>query len=165
MGALAGVLDRDFVGLDPERPIDDDNMPYVRSRVSYLELGPIAIVTAPGELHPELFVGGYDGSWSFGVPIVAADNPNPPDLATAPPPPYLRDLMDQQPGIEFPMVLGLAEDTVGYILPRWNFELSASAPYLEEASGDHYEETNSVGPTCEAEIVGPMGQLVTWRRP
>ena len=165
VGALAGVLDRDFVGLDPERPIDDDNMPYVRSRVSYLELGPIAIVTAPGELHPELFVGGYDGSWSFGVPIVAADNPNPPDLATAPPPPYLRDLMDQQPGIEFPMVLGLAEDTVGYILPRWNFELSASAPYLEEASGDHYEETNSVGPTCEAEIVGPMGQLVTWRRP
>jgi len=165
VGALAGVFDRDFVGLDPERPIGDDNMPYIRSRVSYLELGPIAIVTAPGELHPELFVGGYDGTWSFGVPIVAADNPNPPDLTTAPPGPYLRDLMDQQPGIEYPMVLGLAEDTVGYILPRWNFELSASAPYLEEAAGDHYEETNSVGPTCEVEIVGPMGQLVTWRRP
>lgn len=165
VGALAGVFDRDFVGLDPERPIGDDNMPYIRSRVSYLELGPIAIVTAPGELHPELFVGGYDGTWSFGVPIVAADNPNPPDLTRAPPGPYLRDLMDQQPGIDYPMVLGLAEDTVGYILPRWNFELSASAPYLEEAAGDHYEETNSVGPTCEAEIVGPMGQLVTWRRP
>lgn len=165
VGALAGVFDRTFVGLDPERPIDEDNMPYVASRTSYLQLGPIAMLTAPGELHPELFVGGYDGTWSFGVPIVAADNPNPPDLALAPAGPYLRDLMDQQPDLEFPMIIGLAEDTVGYIVPRWNFELSASAPYLEEAPGDHYEETNSVGPTAELEIVGPMGELVTWRRP
>lgn len=163
VGALAGVFDRAFVGHDATRPIDETNMPYIASRVSYLAIGPVAFVTAPGELHPELFVGGYDGSSSYGVPIVAADNPNPPDLGAAPGPPYLRDLMRAQPDIRYPLVAGLAEDTIGYIVPRWNFELSAGAPYLDEAPGDHYEETNSVGPTCEAEVVGPMAALVTWR--
>jgi len=163
VGALVGVFDREFVGVDPEQPIGDGNMPYVASRVTYLELGPIGVITAPGELHPELFVGGYDGAWSHGVPIVAADNPNPPDVTVAPGGPYLRDLLLANPGVRYPLVFGLAEDTVGYIVPRWNFELAPGSPYLEEAIGDHYEETNSVGPTAEAEIVGPMGALITWR--
>ena len=162
VGALVGVFDRTFVGVDPERPIGDGNMPYVASRVSYLELGPTAIITAPGELHPELFVGGYDGAWSFGVPIVDPGNENPPELARAPAGPYLRDLMLARPGVRYPLVLGLAEDTLGYIVPRWNFEIAPGAPYLEEAPGDHYEETRSIGPTCEAEVVGPMVELITW---
>lgn len=33
-------------------------------------------------------------------------------------------------------------------------------PYLDEAMGDHYEETNSVGPLAEPEIVGTMRQLI-----
>lgn len=163
VGGVVGVFHRDFLGWDTARPIDDDNMPYVASRVTYLELGPIGAITAPGELHPELFVGGYDGSWSWGVPIVAADNENPPDLSLAPAGPYLRELLLANDGVRYPLVLGLAEDTVGYIVPAWNYELSEDSPYLEEAPGDHYEETNSVGPTCEAEIVGPMRDLVTWR--
>ena len=163
VGALAGVFDRSLVGYDPERAIDETNIPFVRSRVTYLELGPVAMLTAPGELHPELFVGGYDGSSSYGVPIFSADNPNPPDLSRAPGPPYLRDVMRANPGVTYPLLLGLAEDTLGYIIPRWNFELDPGSPYLEEAEGDHYEETNSVGPTAEEEIVGPMGALVRWR--
>ena len=163
VAALVGVFRRDLYGWDQEAQIDADNMPYVRSRVTYLELGPVAMITAPGELHPELFVGGYDGSWSWGVPIVAADNENPPDLSVAPGPPYLRDLMLDNPGVTYPLVLGLAEDTVGYIVPRWNYELHEGSPYVEQAPGDHYEETNSVGPTCEEEIVGSMIRLVQWQ--
>jgi len=163
VGALVGIFQRELIGLDPERQIGPDNMPYVRSRVTYLELGPIGAITAPGELHPELFVGGYDGSQSYGIPIIAADNANPPDLAMAPPGPYLRDLLEDNPGVTYPLVLGLADDYLGYILPRWNFELSPDAPYLEEADGDHYEETNSVGPTAETEIVSPMADLIGWR--
>lgn len=163
VGALVGVFDRQLVGYDPSQAISDSNMPYVPSRVSYLSLGPLAIITAPGELHPELFVGGYDGSASYGVPIVSSDNPNPPRLGDAPPPPYLRDRMLAAPGVRYPLVAGLAEDTLGYILPRWNFELSPTSPYLEEADGDHYEETNSVGPTAEVEIVGAMAALIGWR--
>lgn len=162
VGGAVGVFKRDFVGWDMERPVDEDNMPYIESRVTYLELGPIGAITAPGELHPELFVGGYDGAWSFGIPIVAADNPNPPDLTTAPGGPYLRDLLLANDGVRYPLVLGLAEDTVGYIVPRWNFELADGTPYLDQADGDHYEETNSVGPTAEAEIVGSMARLIKW---
>mgnify|MGYP007013255674 CR=1 FL=1 len=40
-----------------------------------------------GELHPELWVGGYDGSWSWGQPIVDTTMPNSADLSSAPLPP------------------------------------------------------------------------------
>ncbi len=164
VGALVGVFQREFVGWNQEEQIDVDNMPYVASAVTYLELGPVSVITAPGELHPELFVGGFDGSSSYGIPIVAADNPNPPDLGAAPNAPYLRDVMLMNPGVRYPLVFGLSEDTVGYIVPHWNYQLSEDSPYSEEPDGDHYEETNSVGPTCESEIVGPMRRLIEWRR-
>jgi hypothetical protein len=31
-------------------------------------------------------------------------------------------------------------------VPPYDFELHPDAPYVSEAPGDHYEETNSVGP-------------------
>ena len=52
------------------------------------------------------------------------------------------------------MVFGLTLDFLGYIVPRYNFVLDPVAPYLQDAPGDHYEETNSVGPRAEPEIVG-----------
>ena len=161
---LVGLLaPHPTAGFDATQPIAPGNEPWLRLRASYLQVGPWALVTAPGELHPELWVGGYDGSWSWGWPLLDADKPNAPDLAEAPAPPYLRDLMLMNPGVEYPILAGLAFDFIGYIVPAYNYVLHPSSPYLDEAEGDHYEETYSVGPLVERHVVEPILALVRWR--
>jgi hypothetical protein len=61
---------------------------------------------------------------------------------------------------EHRMIFGLTLDFLGYIVPRYNFVLDDLSPYIARAPGDHYEETNSIGPRAEPEIVGTMRQLV-----
>jgi hypothetical protein len=158
--AGAGVIVRPFYMYDPAMPIGPDNLPWVRSQVSYLQVGPLAIITAPGELHPELWVGGYDGSWSFGQ-MVLNEVVNAPDLNQAPEAPYLRDLMLQNPGVEYPIVAGLTQDFLGYIVPSFNFVVDPDNPYLVDAEGDHYEETNAIGALCEEHLQHPMMTLAT----
>lgn len=158
--AGAGVIQRPFYMYDPNQPIGPDNPPWARSEVSYLQVGPIGVVTAPGELHPELWVGGYDGSWSFGQ-MILNETENAPDLNQAPAAPYLRELMLQNPGVEYPLVAGLTQDFLGYIVPSFNYVLDPDAPYFAEAAGDHYEETNSIGPLCEEHLQHPMMELAT----
>jgi hypothetical protein len=152
-----------LAGWDPAQPVDVGNEPWIPMRATYLQVGPLALITVPGELHPELWVGGYDGSWSWGWPLLDADKPNSPDLSTAPMPPYLRDLMLANPGVRYPLVAGLAMDYCGYIVPRYNYVLSTTSPYLDEADGDHYEETYSLGPDVERHVVHPLLDLVAWR--
>jgi hypothetical protein len=64
--------------------------------------------------------------------------------------------MLMNPGVQVAFVAGLAEDFLGYIVPSFNYVLDSQTPYFVEAEGDHYEETNSVGPLCEAQIQHPM---------
>ena len=161
-GALH-LFHRAFYGYDPKKPLSGDNTPVVNTAAAYVTLGPASIITTPGELLPELLVGGYDGSragtWT---PFIDMTKPNPPDVSKAPKPPYLFDLMDGDPDNR--MNWGLTMDFLGYIVPRYNFVLDTDAPYLQDAPGDHYEETNSVGPRAEPEPVGTMRQLVTYGR-
>jgi len=163
VGALVGVFDREFFGYDDTQPIGPGNIPYIESRVSYLQIGPVGIITCPGELHPELSVGGYDGSRTYGDDLIDANNPNPPAIENAPGGPYLKDLLEMNDGVKYALVFGLTEDFVGYIPPAYNYILDANSPYIEEAEGDHYEETNSVGPQVEAQAVGAMRDLITWK--
>ncbi len=163
-GFLIGIIaPQPLVGYDPERELDGVNVPWFPMRTTYLQVGPLALITAPGELHPELWVGGYDGSWSWGWPLLDPSKPNTPDLATAPAPPYLRDLVLANPGVTYPVLAGLAENYVGYIVPAYNYVLSPNSPYLDEADGDHYEEVYSLGPLVEAHAVAPMLDLVSRR--
>jgi hypothetical protein len=150
-----GIFDRQFYKADPNEELGPDNLPWANTRITYLQVGPIAMITAPGELHPELWVGGYDGSWSWGQSMLN-EPVNAPDMTQAPAGPYLRDLMLMNPGVQVAFVAGLAEDFLGYIVPSFNYVLDPQAPYFVEAEGDHYEETNSVGPLCEAQIQHPM---------
>ncbi len=163
VASLVGVFDRQFHGQDDNRPLGPDNVPYIESQVTYLQIGSVGIITSPGELHPELFFGGYDGSRSYGRDIISSNNPNPPPLANAPQGPYLKDVMLEQPGVEHALLFGLVEDFVGYIPPSYNYQLNPSAPYIDEADGDHYEETNSVGPLIEEQALGSMRELVIWK--
>lgn len=155
------LFDRELLYWDARRPLGRNNLAWVRSRVTYLQVGPVATITAPGELHPELWIG-YDNRWSWGQPVLT-ETANRVDLTQAPPAPYLRDLMLANPGVRWAFVSGLSEDFLGYIMPRINFVLNPILPYIAEAQGDHYEETNSIGPDCEDHLVRPMVALTTWR--
>ncbi len=151
-------------GYDPDQPVDSvANCPWIPLRATYLQIGPIGIVTAPGELHPELWVGGYDGSWSWGWPLINHTTaPNQPDFTMAPQPPYMRDLVLAHDGVKYPILAGLGEDYVGYIVPAYNYVLSPTNPYLSEADGDHYEETYSLSPLVEQQAVHPILQLLQY---
>jgi hypothetical protein len=60
--------------------IDAENTPNIETEISWRKLGPIEQLTIPGELLPELAIGGYDGS-AVGTAtdeIIDPDNEPPP---------------------------------------------------------------------------------------
>ncbi len=158
-----GIFDRELFAWDSRMPLGRDNYAWVRSRVTYFQVGPVAAITAPGELNPDLWVG-FDDRWSWGQMRVT-ERSNPPDFSRAPRAPYLRDLMLQNPGVRYAFVAGLTEDFLGYIVPAYNYVLNETLPYILEADGDHYEETNSIGPEVERFLQHPMMELSRWRPP
>ncbi len=158
----AGVFERPGYHYDEDEIITQWNRPDLKTEVDLLEIGSVAALTIPGELLPELAIGGYDGSHTGPLQeIIETGNPLPPDLSAAPEGPYLKDLM---PG-EHRMIVGLGNDEIGYFVPDYNFVLAPSGPYLNEADGDHYEETNSVGESAVSRMLEVIGNLLAWQPP
>lgn len=157
-----GLFDRPGENWDPEMVIiPGENEPDLRTEVTVIDVGRATMITAPGELDPSLFLGGYDGEFTPPTTmLVDPGNPNPPDLSRAPAGPYLRDLA--RPDAMQVWLLGMTNDYLGYLVPEWNYELSTSAPYIDEAEGDHYEETNSVGVDGWPTIRRELEALLQW---
>lgn len=134
----------------------------IETEMALIELGPIQMLTVPGELLPELAIGGYDGSHvgAPGASLVKPDNPNPPQLDEAPPGPYLEDRM----GGTYRWIVGLGNDELGYIIPEYDFQLADKMPWLNEAEGDHYEETNSLGPDMARLVDEFADLLIAWSK-
>jgi hypothetical protein len=153
-----GMLKRKLVGFDRTKVVSATNFPKVQSEVSVLHLGPVRILGVPGELFPELGIG-FDPGLAFGAPQVDPRNPNPPDLALAPKGPFLEEAL----GGEFAMVAGLANDEVGYLVPPYDFKLHPDRPWAEQAAGDHYEETNSLGPSTVPAVLEAAARLMAWQ--
>lgn len=160
---LLDMFSRPVYGVDTaDLSFDDDNIPQLLTEVDLIDLGPIRMLSIPGELMPELALGGYDAS--EGQPFTALetliddDNPNPPDLSAAPAGPYLFERM----GAQYNWIIGLGNDEVGYIMPAYNYKLHESTPYLQEPDGDHYEETNSLGPQTTPLIEEAVIELLEW---
>lgn len=98
------------------------------SEVNYVSLGDLDIVGIPGELYPELLFDRYQ------EPVdPAADFPDAP-LEPA--------IVRQLPGRKL-FYIGLANDEVGYIIPKrqWDWK----PPYTYGSKDRHYGEVNSVG--------------------
>jgi hypothetical protein len=136
--------------------LTEKNEPWIETEVSVLDIGPARLLGIPAEGFPELAIGGYDGKFAFGRPIITPGNPNPPDLTRAPKGPYLRDLLKAQT----PMIVGLANDELGYLVPNYDFKISPTKSMLPRLPGHHYEETNSVGPSVTKIIVDAAARLL-----
>ena len=107
----------------------------VETEVSVLKLDNLAIALIPGEIFPELVYGGEYGDAGIGE-----ENPEP-----------LVQIAEEY-GIEDLVIVGLANDEIGYIVPPTDFLINEKLPYLErtmdDTGEDHYEETNSIGIEC-----------------
>ncbi|MBQ8579608.1 MAG: neutral/alkaline non-lysosomal ceramidase N-terminal domain-containing protein [Oscillospiraceae bacterium] len=98
---------------------------YLQTELTVLRLGQVTLALLPGEVFPELI-----------SRASLSGDPKP-----------LREIAADY-GVENFMVVGLANDELGYILPPSAHMLDEELPYFREAEGDHYEETNSVGVHC-----------------
>lgn len=161
MFLLEVLRERALLDYDPNQDIGRDNEPSILTEIDVVDIGPLRWLTVPGELLPELFIGGYDGQYTpAGVDIVDPDNANPPVLSAAPEGPYLEELA----GASQTWVLGLGNDELGYVIPEYNFVVDEVAPYIFEAEGDHYEETNSLGPDACRMLLEATEEILTWDR-
>ena len=176
---VSKLFDRKAYHFDESQPISASNTPDILSEVAIVDVGPATMVTAPGELFPELYLGGYDGKFTpKGYDLVQTDpahckdpkstgyrgcNASPPALSKAPKDGYLWDLVDK--GAKYKWLLGLTNDMLGYIVPSYDYVLDPDDPYYKEPPGDHYEETNSIGARCEADLVDPIRDLLKTQVP
>ena len=113
----------------------------IRSEVSVVTFGDASVACVPGELYPEIANGG----------IV---RPPGADFDVAPVEvPALRELM---PG-RFRFLIGLANDEVGYIIPK--SEWDNQAPWLYGSAQRHYGEINSLGPETGPQIHAALKAL------
>jgi len=107
----------------------------VETELAVLMLGDLAVTLLPGEIFPELVLGGV-----FGQMNPDGVNPRP-----------LNEIAKEN-GIDQMIAIGLCNDELGYIVPPSDFLVNKKAPYIERTTDkfgeDHYEETNSVGPAC-----------------
>lgn len=134
--SLLGLLDRDFdVGLFPPQLTTE-------TEVALLKIGEARIATVPGELYPEIAVGGIE-------------NPTGADYEMAPVevPPF-RSAMQGRVNL----MVNLANDAIGYIIPKseWDNE----APWIYDYEEETYGEVVSVGPDGAPAIHGALLPLL-----
>ena len=71
----------------------------------------------------------------------------------------------EEAGIEKLLIVGLANDELGYIVTPTDFLLNEEKPYLEKTMDykgeNHYEETNSEGPDCASCIAKAFEDVLT----
>ena len=119
----------------------------VETELSVLMLADLAVAMIPGEIFPELVTGA-----AYGDANPQGVNPRP-----------LREIA-QKNGIPHLLIVGLANDEIGYIVPPSDFLLNETLPYIEKTMDDkgenHYEETNSVGPLCAQAIADAFERAV-----
>jgi hypothetical protein len=131
-GAAIGVLDRDVKHGWGAR---------TETEVALVEVGDLWIVCVPGELYPEIAVGG----------IV---NPEGADYKLEPVEvPPLRSAMTGRVN----MMVNLANDAIGYIIPKSEWDVSR--PYLYGAKEDTYGEVVSAGPDTARLVHGALMEL------
>ncbi len=118
----------------------------LRTEVGLLTLGEVSVLCIPGEIYPELVFGGVQDP-----PDSGADHPD------APVEPPLDSMLP--PGPHF--LIGLANDEIGYIIPRRQWD--SAPPFAYSRGSAQYGEINSVGPGAAAAIARAVRDLTATR--
>ncbi len=136
LAKTAGVLNRPMYswpsGASPkewEETTDVTKPVAVKTEVAYLKLGELDIAAIPGEIYPELVLGKVQDP-----PDAGADFPD------APVEPAIYAPLKGK----FKMILGLANDELGYFIPKRQWDVEK--PYCYKLKSSQYGEVNSCGP-------------------
>ncbi|MBL9124234.1 MAG: neutral/alkaline non-lysosomal ceramidase N-terminal domain-containing protein [Planctomycetaceae bacterium] len=135
----SGEADRGTV--IPPSQLDGEQL--VESEVAYLRLGELHVAAIPGELYPELMYGEFQEPADPGAdfPSAALETP----VAKILPGPKI-------------LALGLANDAVGYIVPKRQWDVAK--PYAYGKKSAQYGERNSLGPDTAAAIAAALAARV-----
>lgn len=145
LASKLGMLEMDFNSLPKNK-----NCPLgcIPSNLYYVAFGDAEFTTVPGELLPELAIllpTDFISSGKRPNKFFPQHNPEKQNFLGVHVDPFkiktfpLRALMKKK----YKFIIGLADNEIGYIIPENDFNPDAST--LGE-QGDHYEETNSLGP-------------------
>jgi hypothetical protein len=150
LGWKLGVLDRQAYiwSGDPTKAdaVKDKTMkdrPAVRTEIGYLKLGELEVAAIPGEIYPELVLGKVQDP-----PDPGADYPN-----AAIEPSIYGQLKSQHR-----MLIGLANDELGYIIPKRQWD--EKAPFCYGLKAAQYGEVNSLGPETAPLLCDAFRKLV-----
>jgi hypothetical protein len=123
---IIGVLDRGSSGSK------------ISTEVAVVTIGPVTFATFPGEVYPEIVNGGIESPEGNDFSISPVEVP------------AIREVM---PG-KYKFILGLANDEIGYIIPKsqWDTE----APFTYGRTSAPYGEENSMGPETAQLLHGTL---------
>lgn len=142
LAAKIGILEA------KEHRMSDGSGFAMKSEISYIEIDSLKLLLLPCEIFPELVYGGFLSAEESASGCGGEINP-----------PLLKDLVGEDV-----VVIGLANDELGYVLPPNDFMLHPDKPYIDipRDSHDrrHYEETNSLGPETAATIAETVKDMM-----
>ena len=136
LGTMLGVIDSD--------PKFSLMPPFIRylSEVAFIQIGDASITGIPGELYPEIAVGGIE-------------NPIGADYVIAPQEvPHLRSQFSDK----LNLMVNLANDSIGYIIPK--SEWDEDAPWIYGEKEETYGEVVSLGPNTAPIIHENLVELI-----
>jgi hypothetical protein len=149
-----GVLDRsgyiwtgNSAKAEPAKPTDGDKPLCTKSELAYLRLGDLEVAAIPGEIYPELVLGKVQDPVDPGA-----------DYPDAPIEPAIYDQLHGK----HRMIIGLANDEVGYIIPKRQWD--EKPPFCYGRKKAQYGEQNSMGPDTAPIICQAFKALVAERK-
>jgi hypothetical protein len=141
LAMFLGVLDRRVYSKgQPATSLFGDDL---RTEIGYLRIGDAEALLVPAEIYPELVHGGIEDP----------QDPNG-DFPGAPRERPLETLLSAP----FKLVVGLANDEIGYVVPR--SEWDAKAPFAYGRKEAQYGEQNSVGPSVAPTLAEAFRKLL-----
>ncbi len=116
---------------------------WMKTEVGLLQLGDIDLLLIPGEIYPELVLGKIQDPVDPGA-----------DYPDAPVEPGLFPMLSGK----FKMIVGLANDEIGYIIPKRQWD--EKAPYCYKRTKAQYGEINSMGSETAPRLSGAVKELL-----
>lgn len=117
LGTMFGILNRGTCG-----------WMKVRTELSAFTIGSLSFATLPGEIYPEIVNGGVEAPEGRDFNIEPVEVPS------------VRDMMAGK----YKFIFCLANDEIGYIIPKSQWDVRA--PYAYDRKDSPYGEENSMGP-------------------
>lgn len=141
LATLLGVIERPLFSRGrPATSLFGDDL---RTEIGYLRIGDAEALLVPGEIYPELVLGGIQDPQD-----PAADFPGAPRERP------LYGLLRA----DYKLVIGLANDEIGYVIPRSQWD--ERRPFAYGRREAQYGEVNSVGPSAAQRLEEAFERLI-----